>query len=751
MTSENHVTTGGQGADLSLIGQPVNRADGHLKVTGSAPYAADHTLPRLTHAVLVMSTIAAGRIATMDVTRAEKMRGVVLILTHRNAMKLPKKGLGGAGEPPAGRVLSLLQDDVVHYNNQPVGLVVADTLEHAQDAARAIRISYVAGKAALRFDQAKASPHKPDKVQNSTADTDRGDGAAGWSKATSRVDVLYSTPVEHHNPMEPHATLASWEGEHLTLYDATQYVSGVRNTVAKTLGMSPDNVRVLSPFLGGGFGCKGSTWSHVVLAAMAARQCGHPVKLVLERPHMFGMVGHRPQTEQRLQLGAVADARMSAMRHDVIASTSFLEDWTEPSAIVTRMLYDSDSQHTSHRLARLNIGTPTFMRAPGEASGSFALECALDELAYAAGIDPVALRLQNYAEKDPEKGLPWSSKALRQCYEAGAARFGWARRNPVPRSMRTGRLLTGWGMASATYPTNRSAASASATIFPDGTAVVQSGSQDLGTGTYTVMAQIAAQALGMPLSQVRFMLGDSSLPKAPVSGGSQSVASVGPAVLAASRAARDQLVMLAIGDPQSVVHGSRAEEVNVSAGWVFHQATPARREPIAAIIARQGGKPVQATSESKPGSEKQQFSMHAFGSVFVEVTVDPDLGTITVPRIVGTYGVGNLMNRKTGHSQLMGGIVWGLGMALMEQTAYDPLTGRIVNGNLAEYHVPVNADIHAIDIAVVEENDPHVNPLGAKGIGEIGITGVAGAIGNAVYHATGKRVRELPITLDKLI
>ena len=736
---------------MTFIGQPVHRTDGRAKVTGSALYAAEHQLPGMAHAVLVTSTIASGTITRIDGSVAEKMRGVLLIMTHLNAPQLTQKGQAGAGSPPAGRVLNLLQDDQVHYNNQPIALVVADTLEHAQAASRMLQIDYEASVPSLDFTAARASAFAPEKVQGSTADTTRGDISAGKAAATACIDAVYTTPVEHHNPMEPHATVASWDGDRLTLHDSTQYVSGVRNTVAKTLGIAPENVRVICPFVGGGFGCKGSTWSHVVLAAMAARVTGHPVKLVLDRPQMFGMVGARPQTEQRLQLGAMTDGRLSAVQHDVIASTSFQEDWIEPSAIVTRMLYDSSSQQTSHRLVRLNHGTPTFMRAPGEASGSFALECAMDELAHVAKLDPVALRLQNHAEKEPEKGLPWSSKSLRQCYQVGAEKFGWARRNPVPRSMRHGELLMGWGMATATYPANRSAASASATLLPDGSAVVRSGSQDLGTGTYTVMTQIAADALGLPMEKVRFELGDTNQPGAPVSGGSQTVASVGPAVHAASIAVRAKLIALAIADAASLLHASSTDDIDIDAGWLFKRSIPARRESIAAVIGRNGDRPIEATTETKPGEEKKQFAMHSFGAVFTEVHVDADLGTITVPRIVAAYGVGNLMNRKTGHSQLLGGIVWGLGMALMEKTIIDPRTGRAVNGNLAEYHVPVNADVGNIDITVVDEHDPYINDLGAKGIGEIGITGVAAAIANAVFHATGTRVRDLPITLDKLI
>lgn len=728
-----------------IIGQPVDRADGAAKVTGSALYAAEHALPGMSYAVLVTSTIPAGRIASISTARAEKMRGVALVMTHLNAPKLPEHGQAGI-LPPAGRVLNLLQDDQVNYNNQPVALVVADTLEHAQDAARAVMITYAAGPAELDFNGAKATRAVRPRLEDSA----RGDFQAGWRDAGSRVEALYSTAIQHHNPMEPHATIAHWDGEQLTLYDSTQYVTGVKTTVAKRLGLDPERVRVISPFVGGGFGCKGSVWSHVVLAAMASRQTGHPVKLVLERPQMFGMVGYRPQTEQRLRLGAAVDGRLTAVAHEVTAGSAVQEDWLEASAVITRMLYASDSQQTSHRLVRLNQGTPTFTRAPGISSGSFALECALDELAYAARMDPIALRLRNHADVDPDNGLPWSSKSLRQCYAAGAERFGWARRDPAPRSMRDGRWLVGWGMASATYPAHRSAASASARILPDGSALVQSGTHDLGTGTYTVMAQVAADALGLPLERVRFELGDSSMPEAPVSGGSQSVASVAPAVQAAALAAREKLVALALADPKSPLHGGSPGDVVIDRGLMARRSAPERQESVAALLTRHGAG-VEATSESRPGAEAHAFAMHSFGAVFAEVKVDPDLGIITVPRIVGAYGVGKLMNRKTGHSQLMGGIIWGIGVALLEKTEMDPRTGRAVNGNLAEYHVPVNADVGSIDLIVVDETDPHINALGAKGIGEIGIVGVAAAIGNAVFHATGRRVRDLPITLDKLL
>ncbi|CAJ0888051.1 xanthine dehydrogenase family protein molybdopterin-binding subunit [Ralstonia flatus] len=732
---------------MSNVGQPLDRTDGLLKVTGQARYSAEFQVPRLVHAVLVQSTVPAGRITRVDTHVAQAMPGVLLVMTQENAPRLPNGG-EPALEPPAGRVLSLLQDDQVHYNGQPVALVVGDTLEHAQAAARMVRVEVAQQPARLDFETARADAHSPGKVQGQSADTTRGDVVAGMARAAQRIEAVYGTPMETHNPMEPHATIAVWEGDSLTLYDSTQYVSGVRRTVAKTLGLSPDKLRVVCPFVGGGFGCKGSVWSHVVLAAMAARQVGRPVKLVLERPQMFGPVGGRPRTEQRIALGAASDGRFTAISHDSLTTTSMIEDWTEPCAIVTRMLYDTPNQRTTHRLARLNVGTPTFQRAPGEATGTFALEVALDEMAYALGIDPVELRLRNDAAQDPEKRIPWSSKSLAACYRAGAERFGWARRNPQPGSMREGNTRVGWGMATATYPANRSAAAATARYLPDGTAQVESGSQDLGTGTYTVMTQVAADAMGMPVDRVHFSLGDTRMPEAPVSGGSQSVASVSPAVQAAGQQARDALIAAAIADASSPLHGLAAGDITVADGVLT--ARSGAREPVAAVVARHGS-PIEATAKVQPGEEKQKFSMHSFGAVFVEVHVDADLGVVRVPRIVGSYGVGRLLNAKTGRSQLMGGIVWGMGMALFEESLLDTRYGRIVNNNLAEYHVPVNADVPDIDILVLDEADAYVNPLGAKGIGEIGITGVPAAIANAVYHATGRRVRELPITLDKLI
>ncbi|AET91594.1 xanthine dehydrogenase, molybdenum binding subunit apoprotein [Burkholderia sp. YI23] len=735
---------------MSVIGKPLDRTDGVLKVTGQARYSADNTDAKLAHAVLVTSTVAKGRIASIDTRRAEALPGVLLVMTYQNAMRLPNGGIPDA-QPPAVRRLTLLQTNEVRYSNEPVAVVVADSLEHAQDAARHVDVRYEAAMPNADFARAKGSAYQPEKMMGRAITTKRGDVDAGLRQGPTRLNAVYTTPYEHHNPMEPHATLARWDGPTLTLYDATQGVSGAKSAVAKFFGMSESDVRVICPFVGGGFGCKGSVWSHVVLAAMASKQTGRPVKLVLERPQMFGMIGNRPYTEQRIQVSARDDGIMTGMRHDVISTTSTFEDWTESSAIVTRMMYAVPNQSTSHKLVALDIGTPTFMRAPGETSGSFALETAMDEMAYQLKMDPLAFRIRNHANMEPQDKKPWSEKALLECYKRGAETFGWSKRPAAPRSMREGNTFIGWGVGTATYPANRSEASALARILPDGTAMVASGTQDLGTGTYTIMTQVAADALGFPLDYVRFALGDSSLPKAPVSGGSQSAASVSPAVRACCMQARDQLISMALADRGSPLFGVPGDDVIVSNGWVVSVSNPDKRDPAAAIIARNGGRAIETFATAKPGDEKKQYAFHSFGAVFAEVHVDADLGVIRVPRIVGVYDVGTLLNAKTAHSQLMGGIVWGVGSALFEKSEMDARYGRYTNANLAEYHVPVNADIGTLDIAFVEAPDPLINPLGARGIGEIGITGVAGALGNAVYHATGVRVRDLPITLDKVL
>ena len=735
---------------MNSIGAPLDRVDGPLKVCGQAHYTGDLALPRMAHAVLVTSTIASGRVLRIDAGAAERAPGVVMVLTHLNAMRLPEGGRA-AVQPPAGRVLALLQDDQVAYSNQPIAVVVAETIEQANGAAALVRASYERTAARLDFEAERRNEYPPGKVNDGPPDTRRGDLEAGLQAAACRLDAAYTTPMQHHNPMEPHATLASWDGERLSIEDSTQYVAGVRRTVAKTLGIAPELVHVRSSFVGGAFGGKGSAWSHVVLAAMAARQVGRPVRLVLQRPQLFGPVGGRPCTAQSIRAGADAQGRLTALEHRSTSSTSAIEDWVEASAVVTRMLYASPAVVTAHRLVRLNVGTPTFQRAPGESTGMFALESAMDEMAIAAGLDPIEFRLRNDAQRDEQKNAPYSSKALSECYRVGAERMAWSRRSATPGALRDGHWLVGLGCASATRPAKRSPCAARVRITADGRALVQSSTAELGTGTYTVMAQVAADALGLPVERVRFELGDTSLPEAPISAGSMTMESVGSAIAAACANARERLVALAIADADSPLHGATPADVAIEDGWLHSSADPGRRDNVAVLLSRQGGVPLVADGDSRPGAEDRQYSMNSFGAVFAEVHVDRDLGLIRVPRIVGRFGAGRIVNVKTARSQLLGGVVWGLGMALTEESVLDPRSGRFVNANLAEYHVMVNADIGDIDVDFVPEADPHVNSLGAKGLGEVSMTGVAGAVANAVFNATGRRVRDLPITLDKLI
>ncbi|MEO8334303.1 MAG: xanthine dehydrogenase family protein molybdopterin-binding subunit [bacterium] len=691
------------------VGEPMDRVDGRLKVTGAAKYSAEMPAANMSYAVIVQSTIANGHITKIDTRNARAVPGVIEIITHENAPKLPEA-------PPGTRVLTLLQDALVRYNGQPIALVIADTLEHATEAAHRVKATYVSTKPTTTMKASEA--YAPKGGQGRSADSLKGDVVAGLAKADVRIEHTYSTPIENHNPMEPHSTVVVPDGDKLTVYDATQYVIGDRDTIAKTLGLPPENVRLVCYFTGGGFGSKGSAWSHVPLAAMAARVVKRPVKLMLSRRQMYGPVGARPETEQKIALGAMRDGTLTAIRHESLSHTSRFEDFLEPAAMQTRILYESPNIETKHRLVKLDVGTPTYQRAPGHATGTYALESAMDELAVALAMDPLELRLKNYAEKDPESGRPWSSKSLRECYRVASEKFGWSKRVAKPASLRDGNVLIGYGMATATYPTNRQKASAVVHLTEQNGrvhALVQTATQDIGTGTYTVMTQVAADALGLPVEQVRFELGDSRMPPSPVSGGSMTAASTGSAVNDVCKEARRQLA------------------AQIASGKSL------------------ASNPLSVTQESAPGSERQRYSMHSFGAVFAEVRVDRDLGEIRVPRIVGAYGAGRILNAKLAHSQLVGGVVWGLGMALEEETIVDRRTGRYLNADLAEYHVPVNADIGQLDVSFVDEEDKVVNPIGVKGIGEIGITGVAAALANAVYNATGVRVRDLPITLDKVM
>jgi xanthine dehydrogenase YagR molybdenum-binding subunit len=711
--------------NTAFIGQPVSRVDGRQKVTGGATYAAEFDVPNMAHAAVVRSTIANGRISSIDAAEAERAPGVLVVATHRNAPRLAYRGHKALVDAVVGERLHVLQDDRVNHQGQPIALVVAETLDQANHAAALVRVTYA--PEAATTDISRAEPvdpthEKTDQGEVRPDETRRGDPEGALAAAAVTVDRAYVIPRENHNPIETHATIAAWDGDRLSLWDKTQWVHNTADELAAVFGLPAANVRVVSPFVGGAFGSALRTWPHVTLAALGARVAGRPVKLMLSRREMYYGVGYRPHTVQRVALGAARDGRLAAILHEGYQETSSYEEFTEALLNASRFLHACPNVATRHRVAPMNVHTPTFMRAPGEASGVFALESAMDELAVALDIDPVELRLRNEPERDEFKQLPFSSRSTRECYRAAAERFGWSRRNPEPRSTRDGRWLIGWGMATATYPMNYAPASATARLLADGTAEVTSAASDMGPGTWTSMTQVAAETLGLPIERVRFILGDTRLPRAPVHGGSLTMASVGSAVQAACLKAREE----------ALARGGGANDLTEAM--------------------RRLGQPVEASVDMKPGDEGKRFSMHAFGAVFVEVAVDPDLGETRVRRIVGAYGAGRIVNPKTTRSQCIGGMIGGIGMALMEHAVVDARNGRVPNANLAEYAVPVHADAPPVmDVILVDEHDPHVNPLGVKGVGEIALVGVAPAIANAVFHATGKRIRDLPLTPDKLL
>jgi xanthine dehydrogenase YagR molybdenum-binding subunit len=733
---------------MSILGQPIDRINGRQKVTGTARYAAEFSVAGVVHAVLVESTIGVGQIVSFDLAEAQKMPGVLAIIAPQNAIRLPmQKGSPQTVHAP------LLQDMTVVYNGQHVAVVVADALDRAIAAAAKVRVQYQAGEPVTRMEAVLDQAYEPKHFRNGTRppDSQRGDPDSAFSTGAVRLEATYVTPVENHNPMEPHATIARWDGpagqERLTVWHTTQGITATQTSLAALFGIEPSKVRVICPFVGGGFGCKGNTWPPAVLAAMAAKIVGRPVKLVVTGAQMFTSNGYRPQTVQKLRFAAAPNGRLLSMRHDGFSQMSMpvLGEYSEPVGLPTEMLYACDNVAVTHRLVATNASLPTYMRAPGEAPGDFALESAMDELAAALGMDPIEFRLRNYAENDPHEGKPFASKELRACYAMGAEAFGWLRRNPVPRSMRDGPYLVGLGMATSTYPTNRSPADARVRVTARGATLVQVGSQDIGTGTYTVMAQTAASVLGIPVGWVRVELGDSTLPKAPVSGGSQTVASVGPAVLAAAQSVRTKLFDMARADRWP---GAPDAALRLQNGVVIG---PDGRLPIAELMARRDLDSVEATEHAAAGAADSQYSKHAFGAQFAEVRVDPELGEVRVMRYVGAFDCGHVLNAKTARSQLIGGIVYGIGMALMEETHVDEDTGRVVNSNISEYLMPVNADIPAIEAIIVPSDDTRSNPLGAKGIGELPMVGVAAAVANAVWHATGVRVRRLPIRIEDLI
>jgi xanthine dehydrogenase YagR molybdenum-binding subunit len=729
-----------------------HRYEGIAKVTGKARYAAEFSEPfpkaDLVYAYIVQATIPSGSVKSIDSAMASRAPGVIAVITPFNAPKLSL----APPQPPARRSLSLLQETTIAYNGQPIAVVVAKSLNEAKAASAMLKIDYAPKPAKLQWEKRLSEARWPKNPGKEPAGNHRGDINAAFSRAAVTIDNTYVTPIQFHNPMETHATIAWWQGDKLTVYDATQYISGVKMALAKSLDIPVDNVRVIDPLVGGGFGSKGSMWSHVPLCAMAARVVRRPVKLSLDREQMFGMVGARPSTINHIRLAAAQDGTLLGIQHDALMNASVLEDFVEHAEGPAKSLYQSGASSVTARVVEANLGISTFMRAPGEAPGTATLEIALDELAEKLKMDPVELRLKNYAETDPShEGRPWSSKHLRECYAEGSKRFEWAERNQAPGQRQEGKWLVGHGMATATYPANRSAAQAVVRLLSGGRMYVASGTQDLGTGTYTIMAQQAAAGLGLDPNMVEVKLGDSTLPKAPVSGGSQSSASVLPAVQDATAQLKLKLIDLAINDPGSPMHGLQAADCDVRNGRLVSKSQPDKSDGLVDLIARNKNQPVEAQGQAEPSEAKDAMSTQSWGAVFAEVGVDRYTRMVKVRRIVGVYDIGVLLNEKTGLNQLMGGMTWGISFATQEHGIVDAKTGRIVNASLAEYHVPVNADVGVLDVSVIGIPDLKFNPIGSRGIGEIGITGTAAAVANAIYNATGTRVRQYPITPDKLL
>ncbi|WKB54703.1 xanthine dehydrogenase family protein molybdopterin-binding subunit [Eleftheria terrae] len=737
------------------IGTPVSRIDGLAKVTGRARYAAEHPAADLAHGVVINSTIARGRIVAIDCSEALALPGVIEVLTHERRPRMRSLDLFYKDmTAPAGSPFKPLHDERVHYSGQPVALVVAETFELARHAATLVRVSYEAEPHETELLAHRERAHVPSRLKAgySPPPKPRGDADAAFAAAPVQVDAEFYSGVEHHNPLEMHAsTVVRGPGGHLTIYDKTQGSQNSRWMVSHVFGLPRSKVTVKNPYVGGAFGSGLRPQYQLLLAVMAALRLKRSVRVVLTRQQMFTF-GHRPETWQRVRLGAERDGTLRAVLHEAVAETSRREDYVEVVVNWSGQLYACDNVRLDYRLVALDQYSPIDMRAPGAAHGVHALEVAMDELSYALGMDPLALRLKNYAERDAAKDLPYSTKELRACYEQGAARFGWSRRPPQPRSMREGHELVGWGMATGTWDAMQMFARARAVLHADGRLEVSSAASDIGTGTYTVMAQIAAAAMGLPLEQVSFRLGDSDLPVAPIEGGSSHVTTIGSAVEGVCEKLQRQLWKLARQLPGSPLTKVRFQALEFREGAMRLRADPSVSLPLAAVLRSAGKDSLEAAYLLLPQVLKQKKYVRAVHSaVFCEVRVDEAFGTVRVTRVVSAVAAGRIINPKTARSQVVGGVVWGISQALHEETHADHRLGRFMNHNLAEYHVAANADIQDIDVIFVDEDDRIVSRLGAKGVGEIGIVGVAAAVSNAIYHATGRRLRSTPMTPDKVM
>ncbi|MDR6126543.1 xanthine dehydrogenase YagR molybdenum-binding subunit [Sphingomonas sp. SORGH_AS802] len=735
-----------------LIGQPVSRLDGSLKVTGAAAFAAEHRFDNMVYAALAYATIPRGRIAAIDTGAAEAAPGVVLVMTHRNAPRMAPPPVFGSSPTAVGPAdLPILQDDRIHWNGQPVACVLAETQEQADHAAALLAITYEAEPSTTDLAGAKANGIEPGLFMGQPLLNEIGDAEAALAAAPHRVDHIYRTPRHNHNPIEPHAATLAWIGDDLVIHDASQMVTQQAQTMADVFGLRTDQVRLTSPYVGGGFGSKG-LWDHQVIAAAAARLAHRPVRIALSREGVYRIVGGRTLTEQRVAIGATDDGKFEALIHTGLTVMTPHNAMPEPFILGTRAAYAAPNMLLKVEVARMNMLANTFMRAPGEAVGTFALESAIDELASDLGMDPVELRIRNEPDADPTSGLPFSSRHIVEAWRRGAERFGWDARPATPGSQQDGEWRIGMGCATGTYPYYRMpGAEARITMTRDGDDVrakVEVAAAEMGMGTATTTAIVAAERLGLPMERIEIGYGDSAIPGAIMAGGSQQTAAIGAAVIAAQAELVTALLKLAGND--SPLAGLSADEVGSDAGALASLAEPSRRESYASILARARRDSVTVTKAGSMPLELMHWSMHSHSALFCEVRVNTVTGETRISRFLGAFDCGRILNPKTAASQFRGGIIMGLGMALMEETLFDERNGRIMNPSLSEYHLPVHLDVPEIDVIWTDIADPHT-PMGAHGVGEIGITGVAAAVANAVYNATGIRVRNLPITLDNLM
>jgi xanthine dehydrogenase YagR molybdenum-binding subunit len=702
-----------------ITGTPVNRIDGLLKVTGKATYATDYPVENLAYGYLVKSTIAAGKIVSFDLSSAEKQVGVLSILSHLNIQKLNEKGgiRGGA----------LLQSPVIEFFGQHIALVIAETYEQARAAGRLVKVTYQEEPGKIDFEKLKKEAVL--SKEKDKADLTRGNVESAFTNASFIVDEIYETPIEHHQPLEPHSTIAVWDGEQVTLYNGSQIINGAQGAAAATLNLKTENVRIVSPHIGGGFGSKGGQWANLVLAAVGAKKVGRPVHLALTRQQMFNSVGLRQRNEQHIRLAADKDGKLTGLAHETITHGAIINEFIEPCGDCSKVMYEVPNSLISYRIVPMNIIIPTYTRGPGKSTGSFALESAIDELAHKLKMDPIELRLKNEPEKDPSNGKPWSSRRLVDCLKEGSKAFGWAKRNPVPGQTVEGNYLIGYGVACGTYPARQQGSSAIVKLKKSGKkveAIVELAAADLGTGTHTIVAQTAADGLGLPITQVQVIIGDSNLP--PAAG---SVGSVGAASYA--NVVNDGCIQI-------------TNELITKSGKQFFV-----RPTAAEIMISENTESYQTRVDSKPPENAGQYSSHSFNANFAEVWVNRSTGMVKVKRFLAVTAAGKILNPKTARSQIIGGNVWGIGMALTEESIIDPRYGNFITRSFADYHVPSNLDIGQMDSIFINEEDTIPNKLGVKGIGEVGIVGVAGAVANAIFNATGKRVRNLPITPDKLL